>query len=161
MVTITLYARQQKRYRCIEVFWTHGRRQGWDDLREYHWNMYIIICKTDRQSRFDVWDRVLRAGALGWPRGMGRGRRWEGFRMGDTHVHPWLIHVNVWQKPPEYCKVISLQIKFFKKEVFFPLQFFEKGVMLWHTLCRGWTSKTLCWVNEATHKRPHNVWFHW
>ena len=21
----------------------------------------------------------------------------------ETHVHPWLIHVNVWQKPPHYC----------------------------------------------------------
>ena len=20
-----------------------------------------------------------------------------------THVHPWLIHVNVWQKPLQYC----------------------------------------------------------
>ena len=28
-----------------------------------------------------------------------------------THVHPWLIQVNVWQKPPQYCKVISLQLK--------------------------------------------------
>ena len=28
-----------------------------------------------------------------------------------THVHPWLLHVNVWQKPPQYCKVISLQLK--------------------------------------------------
>ena len=28
-----------------------------------------------------------------------------------THVHPWLIHVNVWQKPPQYYKVISLQLK--------------------------------------------------
>ena len=26
-------------------------------------------------------------------------------------MHPWLIHVNVWQKPPQYCKVISLQLK--------------------------------------------------
>ena len=32
-----------------------------------------------------------------------------------THVHPWLIHVNVWQKPPQYCKVISLQLKKKKK----------------------------------------------
>ena len=24
-----------------------------------------------------------------------------------THVHPWLIHVNVWQKPLQYCKVIQ------------------------------------------------------
>ena len=26
-------------------------------------------------------------------------------------VHPWLIQVNVWQKPLHYCKVISLQLK--------------------------------------------------
>jgi len=35
MVTITLYARQQKRHRCIEQsFGLCGRRRGWDDLRE-------------------------------------------------------------------------------------------------------------------------------
>ena len=27
-----------------------------------------------------------------------------------THVNPWLIHVNVWQKPLQYCKIISLQL---------------------------------------------------
>ena len=39
----------------------------------------------------------------------------EGGGMGSgwgTHVHPWLIHVTVWQEPPQYCKVISLQLKF-------------------------------------------------
>ena len=54
--------------------------------------------------------QVLRIGALGRPRGMG----WEGRREGGsgwgTHVNPWLIHVNVWQKPLQYCKVISLQL---------------------------------------------------
>ena len=29
-----------------------------------------------------------------------------------THVHPWLIHVNVWQNPPQYCKAVSLQLKY-------------------------------------------------
>ena len=37
--------------------------------------MYIIICETDHQSRCDAWDRVLGAGALGLPRGMGWGRK--------------------------------------------------------------------------------------
>ena len=32
------------------------------------------------------------------------------FGMGDICI-PWLIHVNVWQKPPQYCKVISFQLK--------------------------------------------------
>ena len=45
--------------------------------------------------------QVLGAGALGRARGMGWG----------THVNPWLIHVNVWQKPLQYCKVISLQLR--------------------------------------------------
>ena len=54
--------------------------------------------------------QVLRAGALGRPRGMGwRGRQEGGSRWG-THVNPWLIHVNVWQKPLQYYKVISLQL---------------------------------------------------
>ena len=26
------------------------------------------------------------------------------------HVNPWLIHVNVWKNPLQYCKVISLQL---------------------------------------------------
>ena len=26
------------------------------------------------------------------------------------NVNPWLIHVNVWQKPLQYCKVIILQL---------------------------------------------------
>ena len=46
MVTITLYARQQKRHRCIEQSFGlcgRGRGRGWDDLGEWHWNMYNII----------------------------------------------------------------------------------------------------------------------
>ena len=54
--------------------------------------------------------QVLRAGALGRPRGMGWGGRWEGGSGWGTHINPWLIHVNVWQKPLQYCKVISLQL---------------------------------------------------
>ena len=39
-----------------------------------------------------------------------------GIRMGNT-CNPWLIHVNVWQNPLQYCKVISLQlIKINEKE---------------------------------------------
>ena len=50
------------------------------------------------------------AGALGWPRGMGWGGRWEGGSGWGMHLHPWQIHVSVWQKPLQYCKVISLQL---------------------------------------------------
>ena len=43
----------------------------------------------------------------GWD-GEGSGRRGSGW---GSHVRPWLIHVDVWQKPVQYCKVISLQLK--------------------------------------------------
>ena len=55
MVTITLYARQQKRHQCIEQsFGLCGRGRGWDDLGEYHGNMYNIIYEANSQSRFDT-----------------------------------------------------------------------------------------------------------
>ena len=40
-------------------------------------------------------------------------KRWngEGGSGWGTHVHPWLIHVNLWQEPLQYCKIISLQLK--------------------------------------------------
>ena len=51
--------------------------------------------------------QVLGPGALGRPRGMGWRGRWEGGSGWGAHVNPWLIHVNVWQNPLQYCKVIS------------------------------------------------------
>ena len=31
------------------------------------------------------------------------------FKMEGVYVYLWLIHVDVWQKPRQYCKVIILQ----------------------------------------------------
>ena len=73
------------------------------------------------------------------PQGIGwRGRR-EGRSGRGTHVNPWLIHVNVWQKPLQYCKVISLQlIKINGKKK------------------KNWSPNALAiWYEELTHlKRP-------
>ena len=41
---------------------------------------------------------------MGWKEG---GR----FKKEGTYVYLWLIHVDVWQKPTQYCKVIILQLK--------------------------------------------------
>ena len=38
------------------------------------------------------------------------GRDGEGVLDRGTHVHPWLIHVSVRPEPPQYGKVISLQL---------------------------------------------------
>ena len=77
------------------------------------WEKARVVCsekKTLKHVYYQGWNRspaqfgcmrqVLGAGALGGPRGMGWG----------IHVNPWLIHVSVWQKPLQYCKVISLQL---------------------------------------------------
>ena len=70
--------------------------------------MYTTICETDRQSSMPETGRSGRTGTT-LRDGMGR-EVGGGFRMGDTCT-PMLIHVTVWQKPLQYCRVISLQLK--------------------------------------------------
>ena len=57
----------------------------------------------------------MKQGTQNWSTGMtkgtGWGGEWEGGLGWGTHVHPWLIHINIWQKPSQHCKVISLQLK--------------------------------------------------
>jgi len=54
----------------------------------------------------------MRQGAQGWCPGMTlKGGRWKRASGWGTHVHPWLIHVNVWQKPLQYYTIIGLQLK--------------------------------------------------
>ena len=45
----------------------------------------------------------------------GVGRKVGGGSGCRTHVHLWLIQVDVWQKIPQYCKAISLQLKYINK----------------------------------------------
>ena len=60
--------------------------------------------------------QFMNQGTQSWCSGItqrdGVGREVEGgVQDGGTHVHAWMIHVDVWQKLPQYCKVISLQLK--------------------------------------------------
>ena len=54
-----------------------------------------------------------------------------------AHVYPWLIHVNVWQKPPQYCKVISLQFKKKLQVLYFK---FLKTLVTFYALGVAWGS---------------------
>ena len=54
------------------------------------------------RSKLVLWDN---------PEGWGREEGGRGAQDGRTYVHPWLIHVDVWQKPSQYSKVIILQLK--------------------------------------------------
>ena len=113
MVTITLYTRQQKRHWCIEQSFGLCGRRGWDDLGEWHWNMYNIIYETSCQSRFDARYWMLGAGALGRPRGMEWGGRREEGSGWATHVCLWRIHFDIWQNQYNIVKFKN-KIKFKK-----------------------------------------------
>jgi len=89
--------KEKHQYSIEQSFGFCGRGRGWDDLGEWHWNMYNVICKMNRQSRLDAWYRMLGAGAQRWPRGMVWGGRWEGGSRWGTRVYSWQIHVDVWQ----------------------------------------------------------------
>ena len=54
---------------------------------------------------------------MGQPRGMGWGGRREGVSGWGTQVHPWLMHVNVGQKPPRYCNYPPIKIIFLKIKI--------------------------------------------
>ena len=36
---------------------------------------------------------------------------WGSFKREGTDVYLWLIHVEVWQKPTQHCKAITLQLQ--------------------------------------------------
>ena len=101
--------------------------------------------------------QVLRPGALGRPRGIGWRGRCEGRSGWGTYVNPWLIHVNVWQNPLQYCKVISPQlIKINEKKklslffhflgAFFFSPFFN-SILKYHITNTGLDSKTKSLLN--------------
>ena len=52
-------------------------------------------------------------GVLRQPRGVGWGERWEGGPRGGISIclsiYLWVIHVNVWQKPIQYCNYPSIK----------------------------------------------------
>ena len=101
-----------KRHRCKEQnFGLCKRGEGgmiWENSNETYILPYVSK-KTSASSMHEaghtkpvLWDNPERWG------GEGGGKR---FQDRGTHVHTWLIHVNVWQKPLKGCKVISFQLK--------------------------------------------------
>ena len=63
---------------------------------------------------------------------VGEGGGSEGKSEWGTQITPWLIHVNVWQKPLQCCKVISLQlIKINEKKNVSPFSAAHSWVRQW------------------------------
>ena len=65
---------------------------------------------------FDTGYRMLGAGAWGRSRETIQGGRWERGSGLGTHVHPWLIPVNVWQNQYSTVKQNKTKIKIKKKK---------------------------------------------
>ena len=110
MVTITLYAKQKKTQMYRTDFWTL-----WGKVRvgcfKRTASKHVYYLRWNRSpAQVGCMRQVLGPGALGGPRVIGWRGRWKRGWGWGIHINPWLIHVNVWQKPLKYCKVISLQL---------------------------------------------------
>ena len=93
-------------------FWTLGEGEG-GMFREN--SIETCILSTVKQITSPGW--IHDTSARAWCTGKTQRRgRWEGGSGWRILVNPWLIHVNVWQKPLQYCKVISLQLIKWKKK---------------------------------------------
>ena len=69
-----------------------------------------VLCVTVRKFKVHREKRRAFHKKFSGPRGIGwRGRREGGSEWG-IHVTPWLIHVNVWQNPLQYCEMVGLQL---------------------------------------------------
>ena len=119
MVLMILHTGQQRRHRCKEqTFGLIRRMQGWDDLREHHWNMCITTYKIDDQCKFNAWSRAPKAHALGQPRGTGSGGKWKGSSGCEGHMYTcdWLMlmygknHYNI----VKYTPVFHIVVRHFK-----------------------------------------------
>ena len=56
---------------------------------------HITLCKIDSHGEFAIWLRKLKQRLSINPEGWGREGDGRGVQDGVTHVHLWLIHVDV------------------------------------------------------------------
>ena len=68
-------------------------KKNWNNFKHLFWSQCgKIRCQLQEKNLLKI-----KTYAVGWPWGVGWGGRWEGGSGWGTHVHPWLIHANVWQ----------------------------------------------------------------
>ena len=97
---------------------TDVQNRLWDSVGEgkggMFWENSIETSILSRVKQITSPGWMHETSAQGWCTGKtqrdGMGKEAGGGSGWGTHVNPWLIHVNVWQKPLQYCKVISLQL---------------------------------------------------
>ena len=81
---------------------------------------------------------------------MGWQGRWAGVSEWGTRVHPWLIHVNVWQKSPQYCKAIQFSsVSQSCPTLWDPMNCSMSSLPVQHQLLES-TQTHVHWVGDAT-----------
>ena len=95
----------------------------------------------------DAGYRMLGAGAQGRSREMIWGGRWKGGSGLGTHVHPWWIHVNVWQNKYSVVLVFGIQQSDSVTLFFFFFNFYFYFILLYNTvLVLPYIDMNLPWV---------------
>ena len=112
MVMMILYTRLQKRHRgknrLLDSVGEGEEEMVWENSIETCMLPYVkqmtsaSLMHEAGHSKPVLWDKPEGSGVEGWG---GGGSGWA-----ETSVM-WLIHVDVWQKSSQYCKVIILQLK--------------------------------------------------
>ena len=113
MGLMKLFSGQQWRHTQTIDLGMWGRRVGEEGeggmCGESNMETYNTICKIDSQWESAVCLRELGLEGPSWRKwdGVGGGRE---VHLGGTCVYLWLIHVDVCQKPTQYCKAIICQL---------------------------------------------------
>ena len=68
--------------KLLDTAWEREGGMIWESSIE---TLYITICTVDSQWEFVVWYREPKAGALGQPRGVGWGGKWDMLTYGRNH----------------------------------------------------------------------------
>ena len=126
LVLMVLLAGQTRRHRHKGQTCGHsGGRRGPDGIiwESSLRNIYITICNVDIPWEFGVWLKHLEvigrepkalSSVITWRGGMGKEVGGE-FKREGTYVQAWPIHVDIYQKPSQYCNYPV--IRNFKREI--------------------------------------------
>ena len=108
-----LFAEQQWRHRHTAQIYGHGGREervGWMERIRQKYTLPYVKQIANGNLLYDSGNsnqgsKTTQRGRTGWKVG---GK----FKREGIYVHLWLIHVDVWQKPPpQHCKAIIFQLK--------------------------------------------------